>query len=112
MQRRLPVPDGDDEVGAEEDQHLAELDLLLLLDVPGGLEDDEQRLVVDLELRPLVSRDGVLDREVVQGELAADGLELLVVGSYSPSQTKALSRRLASTAPARLELPRLRQPSS
>ncbi|HEY3766513.1 MAG TPA: hypothetical protein VGL44_15235, partial [Gaiellales bacterium] len=56
---------------------LAELHVRLRLEVAGRLQDDEQRLVVDLELRPLVGRDRVLDGEVVQRELLPDGLELL-----------------------------------
>src|SRR6185295_9587344 len=42
-----------------------------------GLEHDEQRLAVDLELRALVRLDRVLDGELVEVELAADGVELL-----------------------------------
>ena len=37
-----------------------------------------QRVVVDLELRPLVGVDRVLDRELVEVELAAHAVELLL----------------------------------
>ena len=55
---------------AEEDEDLAELDDLGRVDVAGGLQHDEDHLAVDLELRPLVGVDRVLDRERVQVELA------------------------------------------
>ena len=47
---------------------LAELDRLGLVDVAGGAQDDEDRAVVVLELRPLVGVAGVLDRERVEVE--------------------------------------------
>ena len=56
---------------------LAELDLLDLVQVPGGLEDDEQRVAVPLELRPLVRLDRVLDGELGQVEQLGQLTELL-----------------------------------
>jgi hypothetical protein len=47
---------------------LAELHLLGRVEVPGRLEDDEQRRPVALELRPLVGLDGVLDGQVSAAE--------------------------------------------
>ncbi len=41
--RRLGVPDGDDEVLADEHVQLAELDLLDVVEVAGGAQHDEQR---------------------------------------------------------------------
>ena len=41
------------------------------------LEHHEQRVAVELELRPLMGVDRVLDGELVQLELAPDGVELL-----------------------------------
>ena len=69
---------GDDEVGADEQLDLSELDHLLGLGVARRLEHDEQHVVVDLELGPLVRRDRVLDRELVEQELAPHGAELVL----------------------------------
>ena len=62
----LAVPDGDDELVADEQVDLAGLDGVLLVDVPEGLEHDEQRVVVALDLGPLVGAERVLDGERVQ----------------------------------------------
>ena len=62
--------------GAEEDHDLADLDELVAVDVARGLQHDEQRVAaVDLELGALVAVDGVLDRQRVQLEVLADGLD-------------------------------------
>ena len=53
---------------ADEHVDLAGLDGVLLVDVPERLEDEEQRVVVALELGPLVGVDGVLDGQRVQVE--------------------------------------------
>jgi hypothetical protein len=66
----------ENEVRADEDVDLAELDLLLLVEVGGGPQDDEQGVAIALELRPLMSDDGILDRELVQPELLGDWPEL------------------------------------
>ena len=58
----------DDEAAADEEVGLAEGDAAV--DQLGGARDDEQRVAVLLELRPGVRVLGVLDREVVQAELA------------------------------------------
>ena len=62
------VADRDHVAGAEEEVDLAEVDLLALVVVVRGLEDDEVGAVVVLELRPLMLEVGVLDRELVQAE--------------------------------------------
>ena len=72
----LAVADRDQEVGPDEDHHLADVDQLLRPEVADGLDHEEQRLVVDLQLRPLMGADGVLDGELVELELAPDGVEL------------------------------------
>ena len=74
----LAVADDDDEAVTDEHVDLAHLDLLGLVDVAGGLEHDEHRLVVDLELGTLVGVQRVLDGELVELELAPDGVELFV----------------------------------
>ena len=63
--------------GVDEEHQLADLDHLLGVDVAGGLDDDEEGLAVELDLGPLVGLDRVLDRQLVQVELARDRLELL-----------------------------------
>ena len=69
---RLAVADGDDEVGADEDVDLAELDLLDVVEVARRAQDHEERVAVALELGPLVGDDGVLDGQLVQAELVGD----------------------------------------
>ena len=76
----LAVPDGDDEVRADEHVDLAGLHGVLRVDVPERLEHQEQRVVVALELGPLVGVDGVLDGEVVQPEGDRHVLELDLAG--------------------------------
>ena len=71
------VPHRDHEVGADEDHHLADVDELLGAEVAHGLDHEEERVAVDLQPRPLVRADGVLDRELVEVELAPDRVELL-----------------------------------
>ena len=82
--RRLAVPHGDREVRAEEQVQLAELDLLGRVEVPRGLEDDEQRVAVPLELRPLVGLDRVLDGELGQVVQLGQLTELLRLGPVEP----------------------------
>lgn len=78
------VTDGDDEVGAGEDHdltgvhHLTGRGQLRVLDIGDRLEDGEQDVVVLLDLGPLVSVDGVLDREGVQAEQFGDAREFLL----------------------------------
>ena len=93
----LPVPDADHEVPADEEVDLAGLDGVLLVDVPEGLEHEEDAVVVALELGPLVRVQGVLDGQRVQredrrhvGQLALD--------------------RLVQTDPARSRRPARRRP--
>ena len=74
----LAVPDGDDEVAADEHVDLAGLDGVVLVDVPERLEDQEQPVLVALELGPLVGLEGVLDGERVQPEHLGDVVELVL----------------------------------
>ncbi len=76
---RRAVADRHDEAVADEEQDLAEVDVVGL-DVARGLQDHEKRGAVDLELRALVGVDRVLHRELVEAELAPDGVELLLGG--------------------------------
>lgn len=77
--RRLAVPDRHHEGRADEHVQLAEFDGLRRVEVASRLQDDEQRVVVPLELGPLVGLDGVFDGQLVQAELAREGLELAAV---------------------------------
>ena len=63
------MPHADDEALADEEVRLAEGDAAV--DQLRGAGDDEERVAVLLDLRPLVGVLGVLDGEVVQAELAA-----------------------------------------
>ena len=65
-----------------------------LLDVAGGLEHEEQRVAEDLELRALVGVDGVLDRERVQLEALADGLDDLGAGVVEADPDEAVAARV------------------
>ncbi len=66
------MPHGQHESRSGEYVQLAEFDLLGLIHVAGRAQHDEQRLPVALQLRPLVSDDGVLHRELVQAKLLGD----------------------------------------
>ena len=77
VQVGLAVADCDQELVADEDEDLAEGDLVPVVVPARGLQDEEERIAVDLELRPLMRVDRVLDRQLVQLELAAHGVELL-----------------------------------
>lgn len=78
------VPDGDEEVPAGEAHHLTGLDDLaagvepVVVEVVDGLEDREERVVIALQLGPLVGLDGVLHGQWVQPELAGDTGELVL----------------------------------
>jgi magnesium transporter len=71
VKRRLAVADRDDEIVADEDLDLAELDGLLDFEVARSLQDEEERVAVDVELRTLVRLDRVLDRDIreIEGEV-------------------------------------------
>ena len=78
VQVELAVPDGDDEVVADEDEHLAEADVVDGLVPARRLEHEQEHVAVALELGPLVRLDRIFDGERVQAELAGDGVELVV----------------------------------
>lgn len=63
------MADRDQEVAADEDVQLAEVDLLLGVEVAGGAQDDEERLAVALQLGALMGLQCVLDGQLVQVEL-------------------------------------------
>ena len=79
------MADADDVAGADEEMGLAEGDAAL--DQLGGPGDDEQRITILLELRPLMRMFGILDRQIVQLELR------LNPSSSSRSARAARSRR-------------------
>ena len=90
----LAVADGDHEARADEDHHLADLDRLGAVHVAGGLEHEEQRVAEDLELRPLVGVDGVLDRQRVQLEALAHRLDDLGAGVVEADPDEAVLARV------------------
>ncbi len=57
------MPNGDQKLLAHENMRLAELKLLIHQFC--GVNDDEQAIAIFLDLRSLVGRPGVLDREFV-----------------------------------------------
>jgi hypothetical protein len=80
VQLGLSVANRDEEAVADEEEDLAEVDRLVLCAPAGRLEHEEERIAVDLELRPLMRLDRVLDGELVQVELAPDRVELVLRG--------------------------------
>jgi hypothetical protein len=87
----VPVTHGDHEPRVDEQHHLADLDHLLRVHVGRRLDDDEQRLVVELDLGPLMGLDRVLDGELVEVELAGDRLELLGRGLVDTEPDEAVA---------------------
>src|SRR5918998_2762000 len=75
--RRLAVAHAHYEVFSHKEVDFAELDPLLLVQVAGRLEHEEERLPVALQLGPLVGLRRVLDCQPVQAKLPGDGRELL-----------------------------------
>src|SRR3712207_2486639 len=75
--RRLAVAHAHHKVFSHKEVDLAELDPLLLVQVTGRLEHEEERIAVALQLGPLVGVRRILDRQPVQAELPGDGGELL-----------------------------------
>ncbi len=75
---------GDDEVGADEDVQLAERDLLGLVQVTGGAQDDEEGVAVAVGLGPLGADDGVFERQLVQLELLAELDQLPLLRPVEP----------------------------
>lgn len=103
----VAVADGDDEVGGDEDRHLADFDHLLGVDVARRLDDDVDGFAVLLHLRSLVGPHRVLDRQLVQAELGRNRLELLLAGfgHPEPDEGPLLARRLARPLYRELALP-------
>src|SRR5829696_5874486 len=75
--RCLSVAHAHYEVFSHKEVDFAELDPLLLVQVTGRLEHDEERIYVALQLGPLVGVRRILDRQPVQAELPCHGRELL-----------------------------------
>ena len=95
------VANGDHEVLADEDHHLAGFDDLagqchrFVRDVIDGLQHQEQCVVVSLQLGPLVGVHGVLDRQGVQPEHIGHFLHVGLVWLVQPDpDERLLVRRL------------------
>jgi predicted RNA-binding protein len=78
VQRGLAMAHRDDEVAVDEEEDLAGLDVTQLARVTDGLEHDEQRVAIALDLRPLMGDDRVLHGQLVQVELAPHRVELVL----------------------------------
>ena len=96
MRLQRAVADRDDVAGTDEDVGFAELDR-----IPCGCElrraeHDEQRVVVLLDLGPLVGRMRVLDGEIVQAELPLHARQDVRARLMPPIQTNRSSCRSAS----------------
>jgi hypothetical protein len=98
-----PVPHGDDVGAAKEDHDLADLQLGAHFE---RLQDQEEGIAIDVELRPLVGFECVLDREWVQVELACHSLELTRAGLVQCNPDE-LIRMLAGMVDHIFELRRL-----
>jgi hypothetical protein len=91
--RRLSMAHAHYEVFSHKEVDFAELDPLLLVQVAGRLEHDEERIPVALQLGPLVGVSRILDCQPVQAELPCHGRELLfrrLVEAY-PRYTASVS---------------------
>ena len=86
----LAVSHGDDEAVTDEEHDLTGLDVARRLDVAQGLEHDEHRRLVLLDLGSLVAEDGVLDGQGVQVQLLVDEGELVVGRVPQPDPDEAV----------------------
>ncbi len=86
---------------------LSEVHRLCFIDVAGGLQHDEQRLPVTLQLRALVGLDRILHGRRVHPELFRGGIELLLrkFVEADPDDATPLPARLVGL-PHRLRLGR------
>jgi len=72
----FPVADRDEEIRADKDVQLGEVDRLGLVVVSGRAENDKKCRAVAFELWPLVGADGIFDRKLMQPKFGGDELEL------------------------------------
>ena len=70
---------------------LAELDLLHIVQVPGGPQHQEQRVAVVLQLRALVAGERVLHRQMAQVEFLGHRTQLVRVRTVEPDPGHALA---------------------
>ena len=103
---------GDDEVRADEEEDLAERHGLLAVDVARRLDHDEQRVVVDLELRALVRLERVLDGELVELERGPHLRELLFRRLVEAQPHERPGPFEASNACSNVNVPGRRTPAS
>src|SRR5690606_20425365 len=107
----LPVPHGHHEPVAEKDHDLPRGDRVALRLVGDRFQHDEQRVVVDLQLGPLMGLEGVLHGQRVQPELARDQVELVRIRLVQPDPDEAARRprlvQRVGEVPGRLRPPPL-----
>ena len=84
------MPHADDIALADEKMGLAEGDAAL--DKLRGARDDEQRVTILFQLRPLVGMFGVLDRQIMQAELmyAGDNRDHVTPFNLGPNYNKRI----------------------
>jgi len=80
------VPDGDHKIDPDEHVQLAELDPFHVIEIPGREQHHEQGRTVPLQLGPLMRRDRILHRQLVQLELGGHRPDLRHSGRYNPIQ--------------------------
>ena len=93
---RLGVPDGDDEVRADEHVQLAELDLLHIVEVAGRAQHREQGVAVPLQLGPLMRGDRVLNGQPCSSNSCATDRSSSTIGRYSPIHAMPFRSRSSS----------------
>ena len=98
---RVSVSHHHDEPAPEEDQYLSELDDLFGVDVARRLQDEQRRIVVTLELRPLMRLDRVLDCQLMEVELATHLFEFVARRLVEPNPHEGV---VVATLPRRLPL--------
>ena len=76
--RRVAVADRHDVTGADEQVRLAALDPLLLIVPARRAQDQEEPVAVLFQLGPLMGLVRVLDRQVVQAELALHAAQFVL----------------------------------
>ena len=97
------MPYGDDVVRSDKNVQFAELDLLLLIEVPGRSKHREKQSTVPFQFGPLMCRDGVIDGQWMQVELCGERHDVLPGGTVQadPSHPLLLTKQLVSLLQAR-----------
>lgn len=84
------MPHGDHEVAPDKDVQLAEVDLLRVVEIARGAQDDEEGAAVALQLGPLMGLQGVLDGERVEVELRGEREQFVPAGAVQADPGEGL----------------------